>query len=419
MVSTETPSSRPPRPEWTEEALAREASILTGHVDALSSLLREHVAKHLEAECAATVIPEEWIDNAYQALLTELPDANACHTADLEQARRQAIASLRESLERSEPAVRPAAEEVLAHTRELAQCVVSNWLSLIKLSHRRAHRAGRVLVLDDAWLPEGASTAQLSRGLSVFAADPQFTLEAWQGYLTQQVQESAPFPIAARLQLTRAGDERRVISSAAAQEAKADRVMEGVVEEILLSSGGPTQSPVGMPDPLELEAEWFAARVAAATVQEDRLSPNLRTAAWASREPNLVYDFAQCILGECSKVLAPQRWTSPPLDDVALKEAWHQLSQRFSHTTDKSWEKVCRVAKIATVYASAAHNGFLELQVDEERSKLEHFSQITGKAVAPDDTIVLMASEVARCAMNLPRSSFLESRLHDRFTQEI
>ena len=209
MASTETPPSRPPRPEWTEEALAREASILTSHVDALSSLLREHVASHLEAECAATVIPEESIDSAYRALLAELPDADALHTADLEQARHQAIASLRESLERSEAAVRPTAEEVLAHTRELAQCVVSNWLSLIKLSHRRAHRASRTLVLDDAWLPEGASTAQLSRGLSSFAADPRFALEAWQGYLTHEVQESAPFPIAARLQLTRVGDERR------------------------------------------------------------------------------------------------------------------------------------------------------------------------------------------------------------------
>jgi hypothetical protein len=118
-------------------------------------------------------------------------------------------------------------------------------------------------VLDDAWLPEGASTAQLSRGLSAFAADPQFTLRAWQGYLTHEVQESAPFPIAAKFQLTRVGDERRVISAAAAQEAKADRV-------------------------------------AAATVHEDRLSPNLRTAAWASREPNLAYDFAQCVLGEFS-----------------------------------------------------------------------------------------------------------------------
>jgi len=152
-MSSQDVSTHSDRPEWTEERLQDEVAIVGGHVEALTQRLREHVREQLEAECTGAA--KEWIDRAFHALLSELPGEETQDLSNLEHARNQATSSLQRALSKESRAPEPSAEEVLEHTRELAQCLVSNWVTDVKLAARR-HK-GAPVELDADWQVVGSS----------------------------------------------------------------------------------------------------------------------------------------------------------------------------------------------------------------------------------------------------------------------
>jgi hypothetical protein len=433
MASDEMASGRrPSRPEWTEEDLAREAALLQNHVTALKQRIQTHVGKHLKEECAAQEVSKEWINAAYHALSAELSPEDVQHEADLEQARHQAIASLCRAIGKEGPKLLPTEEEIDAHAQELAQCVVGNWLSLIKLAQRPAARAGKTLVLNSEWLPDERSAADLSRGLSAFAADPAFVLQTWKDYLAKQTNEGRPFPIAADLHLAVKGKERRVLTGAAKAvgvEEPALDTIDALIIELLGTFKGSHQTTADVDAALELEADVSAGLVAAAEIHTGSATSPVKSVGWGAKEPGLCQEVAELLLNECSEFLQLER----PSDSrhsfqfvggvhgrtkQALLKKREALDRRFAQSTKKSLKRVSRIAQAATVYVSAAYGGIPAREVEKAKLNLERYrSNLTGKSPKPDEATLGMARAVAWCALSSPRRSKLEPRLRERLTQ--
>jgi hypothetical protein len=437
MTSKRVSASTPP--EWAAKELQQEFAITHGFVNELYERLYPHVAKALLAECAPSLASEKWIDAAYHALLAELPEEDSKGFAELEEARRQAKASLREAIEKNQPLLTPTNDDFATHTQELAQCVVSNWLAAIKLSWRRASRAGEELRLEGPWLlPAGSSQEQISRGLSAFAVAPETVLKVWQGYLEQKTRESASLPVSTRLNLATAGGVHKIQAATAPVPQKpgvglkSDEVVESFAKQMLQASSDTSPTVPSMTSELELEADLSAGRLAAAAAHAREMTKRAARrhadAKPMASDPALTREFADYVLTEWRHFLElplQRKSLNAVMRQHPLKLRRHDdktqrlLQQRIVDATGMSWKRAIRIAKVATVYASAAHGGMVELHMGEERSKLAHYTTKLTGSVAPDDSIVGFAADVAQlAAVHLPGSSMLESQLQTRVAQQ-
>jgi hypothetical protein len=411
--------------EWSEKDFARESEIISRHVAGVFDRIVEQVGRSLAAESAPSQASEQWIDAAYRALLAELPgEVIDTHSADLLAARIAAKKSLRTSLEQHVPFGLPDEGQVNEHAREVAQCVVSNWLALINRAVRRARREDRELVLESNWLPSGNTDADLSLGLDAFAVDPAFVVNELRSHLAAQVREEK-FEINADIAVSRVG-EKLVVGPATGVPALQTTVLplldvaaqlERLCKEMAEATHDATQTTPSAVAQLEMEADLATARVVAATASSEAARPR---PAWIASERELAKEFAACVIRESSDFLEVATFSrnSPHqtklmlekrkakdrerlLRDIstATKEPWTRLST----DSGKSVRRVLRIAKIATVYASAAREGLVELTVKQERYKLaQYHDNVTRTNVVADERLVRVASEVAQCAFNLP-----------------
>src|SRR4051812_33859859 len=121
-------------PVRTRADLARDRQIYDGHVAAITPRFAPLLADGLDALDPKTLISEEWIGSAYDALLSELPPEDA-HCPELVEARRQAVQSLEKWVDQKAPLSEDARQELLAQANQLAQLIVSNWITLIKRAY--------------------------------------------------------------------------------------------------------------------------------------------------------------------------------------------------------------------------------------------------------------------------------------------
>ena len=298
-----------PRPEWTEEEFESERIILSDHVARLRERLMPHVAEYMNSECASEAVSEDWINAAYEALRIELPEG--VDPPELEHARDAAITALRNSLESKLPS--PTTDEIAAHTHELAQCVVSNWVGIITSSIKTAFHSP--VELEAHWLPTGVPRERLLQGVSAFAADPVQVETVFDGYIRERAsaEQQDGVPIAAHLRLQLANG-RWVITESAngaqVEPAPAAEVVEQVVCEMLDRTDekvATETTPYLAAAELELEADLSAARLTAATVvARESAGVHLRTDHDSSSvQPQLARQFADHVLSEWTDFFAP------------------------------------------------------------------------------------------------------------------
>ena len=169
---------------WTEAEFAQDAQIYELHVTGVEERLREHVGERMRAESPPELVAERVVDDAYNLLIGELPKGEVeQRTAELNAARERAKASLREAIRTRSDEFAVTDSDVALHSRAAAQCLVSNWHSHITRSLEEAGGTQPTVTLDAKWLPKGSTPEDLLLGMSAFAVEPEFALDALRHYL--------------------------------------------------------------------------------------------------------------------------------------------------------------------------------------------------------------------------------------------
>ena len=138
---------RAPAPDF----LSRKRSLYFKQVSDLASLLKPEVNRELGRE-ASSDIATEWLELAKQALTSiapELPQGLE-QRREFKDAEEQVHKGLTEQFLKD--ALKTSEDEVDSHTRELAQCVLSNWISI--LEHAKQDNLGKTLSLSPNALPD-------------------------------------------------------------------------------------------------------------------------------------------------------------------------------------------------------------------------------------------------------------------------
>ena len=165
----------------TEEDLAREQALFDAQVNLLGGLLKPLVADALRAE-VAQVAADEWIEQASTALSVALSeDERPSDDERLRNAQRELKERLKKELSTD---LVPDRSEIETHTCELAQCVLSNWFSLLQdaLDSQVQTTDGARVRLDAKGLPDAASEQVLLEGTLAFALDPEVVLKTFLTY---------------------------------------------------------------------------------------------------------------------------------------------------------------------------------------------------------------------------------------------
>jgi hypothetical protein len=427
---------RAPLPEWTEEEFESERIILSDHVARLRERLMPHVAEHMNSECASEAVSEDWINAAYEALRIELPDG--VDPPELERARDAAITALRNSLESKLPS--PTMDEIAAHTHELAQCVVSNWVGIITSSVKTALHSP--VELDAHWLPTGVPRERLQQGVLAFAADPVQVETVFDAYIQERAsaEQHDGVPIAAHLRLQLANGRWVITESANGAQVEPAPAAE-VVEQVVCEMLDRTDEKVAMETTpylaaaeLELEADLSAARLTAATVvARESAGVHMRTERDSSSvQRQLARQFADHVLSEWTDFFSPPprvgllsraysrlRWYFTSTQRPTLYASSSLISEEFVKivTTEMGmdWKRAHRIVKVATCYASAARSGMLKIDVQDAQRSLDSLtSNITGRVIRADPAMVQFASSVVECALARPGGAILTTHLENR-----
>jgi hypothetical protein len=403
---------------WTAAEFAREEAILAGHAAAFRDRLLTHVGAHLKEECGATIVSEEWIDAAYHFVLDELSSRESrddCFTEELESAREAAKRSLKTEIDKKLPNSIPTEREIFMHAHELAQCVVSNWVAMIKTLRRTTKLAPeQPLQLNDQWLPAGGTKKQVLLGVAAFSADPEVVWTKWQQHLTDEIYEASSLPLSARLHLRRFDSSCEVLGSAAPARvptlASVDVVVSKMLQVASESTAHMSETNPTLQARLELEADVSAARNAAAHIVSKPEDPLADSARYFEKDPSLAHDFAKQVLREWTEFIerSETRPSDPAFDWLTTAprypclvedtdQALDTLKARVSEATQQPWKRMHRIAKLTTVYAKAAQNGATIKNLAQENDHQQGFNQ----AVAPNNDMLRIASSVARYALKV------------------
>lgn len=403
---------------WTAAEFAREEAILAGHAAAFRDRLLPHVSAHLKEECGATIVSEEWIDAAYHFVLDELSSRDSKDdrfTEELESAREAAKLSLKTTIDKKLPNSIPTEREILVHAHELAQCVVSNWVAMIKTLRRTTKLApADPLRLNDQWLPASGTKEQVLRGVAAFSADPAVVWTKWQQHLTDEIYESSLLPLSARLHLRRVDSSCEVLGFAAPARKPTLHSVNVVVLKMLQiaseSAAHASETNPTLQARLELEADVSAARDAAADIVSKPEDPIADSARVLEKDPDLTLDFAKQVLREFSEFIerSETRPSDPAFDWLTkasqypslaedADQALDKLKARVSKVTQQPWKRVHRIAKLTTVFATAAQDG----AAIENSAQKTGYQESFNTAVEPNEDMLRIASSVAWNALKV------------------
>lgn len=195
-----------PRPDY----LARKRELYSAQVTEFASMLKSAVKKALEQE-ASSDIANTWLDEATQALkaiLPELPEG-----LELSQEFKDAAARVQQGLNKQflKDALKPSEEEINDHTRELAQCVLANWFSI--LEQAKHDNGTETQALSGNAMPIGVDDKALYEGVEAFVLPVNIVASEFTNYLDSLKQKGPVVELAPALYLVHKGKQNYLASS--------------------------------------------------------------------------------------------------------------------------------------------------------------------------------------------------------------
>jgi hypothetical protein len=354
----------------TRAEIAEESRLFRKVVDNFCARILPRVAKDLTHKTSDTV-SKEWTDSAFAVLNDLLLSHEAEGTQqhrELETAREELRLQLKEEIGQEIPC--PSKDECLEHATELAQCIVANWVTLIRLARRNRAVRG-VLELPNDALPKGATIDQLSRGLDGFAVEPEAVLSAFNDFLKDAAQQG--MAIGKDLTLYNYNNQlvvgsRIELDTLTGQEEEASKL----IQELFQSIGASTSQlesledlawDFGEPEDEDLQLAVTAALTA---INQPIERPDVGDEAEFDGSHTGVYRLADAILSELRKEITERlnSQDTPSIDEDPLRK----LIDSF----EAEDRKVYKVSRAATVYANLVKTG----AVSPENYRLGEFVQI-------------------------------------------
>ena len=223
--------------------LARKAELFEGQVSQLAGRLEPDVKVWLERE-ASPELAKEWVDEATHALNAIAPELR-----ELEQRQefRDALARVQSELSGQvlRDVIRPTDDEIHGHARELAQCVLANWLS--SLEHAKQDNPGKALSLSANGLPRGVGHTAVLEGVEDFVVPVKTVALAFNAYRDALKQSGPIVELAPSLYVAqKSGDAYLVDSEEAARQlvAQEPRKAPEKRKPLLTLRGAPQMSPL-------------------------------------------------------------------------------------------------------------------------------------------------------------------------------
>lgn len=197
---------RAPSPNY----LSRKRELYNKQVGDFASRLEPDVKKALDQE-ASSDIAEEWLDEATQMLKSIIPEL----PPGLEQRQefKDAAARVRKGLTEQflKDALKPSADEIGSHTRELAQCVLANWFSI--LEHAKHDHTGETQELSANAMPKGVDHKAVYEGVKAFAVPVEIVASKFTNYVDSLVQKGPVVELAPDLYLVQKGQQKYLANS--------------------------------------------------------------------------------------------------------------------------------------------------------------------------------------------------------------
>lgn len=195
-----------PEPDY----LTRKNKLYNAQVTEFASMLKPAVKIALEKE-ASSSIADTWLDNAQQVLKTILPELPK--GIELRQEFKDAAARVRRELNEQflKEALKPSEKEIGNHTRELAQCVLANWFSI--LEQAKYDNVGETQVLNDNAMPRGVDHEALYEGVEAFVLPVSTVASKFMNYLDSLKQKGSVVELAPALYLVHKGEQNYLASS--------------------------------------------------------------------------------------------------------------------------------------------------------------------------------------------------------------
>lgn len=410
------------KPEYKNrkrELFAQQASDFAG-------MLEPEVRQGLEQE-ASSEVAEEWIGEARGALggILELPQGWE-QTKEFKEAANRVQQGLTEQFCRD--ALKPSEDEIKSHARELAQCVLANWISI--LEHAKQDHAGQALRLSANGIPVSVKFEDLYKGVEAYAVPLDNVTRHFQQYLgslrkTKDVVELAPSLFLAQtteqMYLASSADEAEgLVAKTAVKDEVPDAILllkrvYDVIAPYLDTTPGlfwRSRRVAPVMAFMDKEMEQHLAMAAAHSALEANIAEPLlvELAEDKKLDMEISADLATFAILELQQAVGADLWTN-----IVSRKRQRDMVKNLTNEvqTVVSEEAVAclyRVTVAATGYAVAGKFTMCELRANAYAPMLKRFLETNPQA----HNVFCISARAAKQALTMPEATSISSRMSQR-----